>query len=220
MIGVLHTHSRALNFHPHIHTVMPAAVIDKANRLWRKKEGKYLFDHKALAKVFRAKMLAGLVKLGIALPTKYPVKWVVDCKSVGSGNKALVYLGRYLYRGVIRERDILSFKDGQVTFRYIDSDSGETKIRKVSAVKFLWLVLQHVLPRGFRRARNFGFLHPNSKTLIKLIQLLLNFNPKRWLPKIKPRAQMLCECCGGVMTIVQTRIKPVEPLTIQHCLVF
>ncbi len=154
MIGVLHTHSRALNFHPHLHTVIPAAVIDKTNRLWRKKEGKYLFGHKALAKVFRAKMLAGLVKLGIALPAKYPGKWVVDCKSVGSGDKALVYLGRYLYRGVIREKDILSFEDGQVTFRYIDSGMKETKIRKVSAVKFLWLVLQHVLPRGFRRARN------------------------------------------------------------------
>ncbi len=127
VIAVLHTHSRALNFHPYIHSVMPAAVIDKANRLWRKKEGKYLFDHKAQAKVFRAKMLADLIKIGIALPAKYPDKWVVDCKSVGSGNKALVYLGRYLYRGVIRERDILSCQDGQVTFRYIDSETGETK---------------------------------------------------------------------------------------------
>lgn len=215
VIAMLHTHSRALNFHPHLHTVMPAAAIDKTNKLWRKKRGKYLFQHKALAKVFRAKILAGLVKLGIALPEKYPAKWVVDCKSVGSGNKALVYLGRYLYRGVIREKDILSFKDGQVTFRYIDSHTGKTTIRKVSAVKFLWLVLQHVLPRRFRRARNYGFLHPNSKTLISLIQLLLKFNPKQWLPETKPRAEMRCDCCGGVMMIVQTRIKPVDPLTIQ-----
>lgn len=215
VIAVLHTHSRALNYHPHMHTVMPAAAIDKANRLWRKKRGKYLFKHKALAKVFRAKMLAGLVKLGITLPKNYPEKWVVDCKSVGSGNKALVYLGRYLYRGVIREKDILSYQDGQVTFRYIDSDTGKTTIRKVSAAKFLWLVLQHVLPRGFRRARNYGFLHPNSKSLIKLLQLLLHFDPAQWLPKTKLRADVRCECCGGVMMIVQTRIKPVDPLTIQ-----
>jgi hypothetical protein len=223
VVAVLHTHSRAINYHPHMHTVMPAAAIDKANKLWRKKKSKYLFKHKALAKVFRAKMLAGLVKLGITLPQSYPAKWIVDCKSVGSGDKALVYLGRYLYRGVIREKDILSCQDGQVTFAYIDSDSGKTKTRKVSAVKFLWLVLQHVLPRGFRRARNYGFLHPNSKTLIKLIHWILKFNPSQWLPTQKPRPQRLCECCGGAMMITRTRIKPekpTEPLTIQGSLPF
>jgi hypothetical protein len=212
VVAVLHTHSRALNFHPHIHAVLPAAAIDKTNRLWRKKKGKFLFHHKALAKVFRAKMLAGLVKLGLTLPQRYPEKWVVDCKSVGSGDKALVYLGRYLYRGVIQEKDILCCQDGQVTFRYIDSDTGKTKTRTVAAVKFLWLVLQHVLPRGFRRARNFGFLHPNSKTLIKLIHLLLKFDPKRWLPKRKPRPQLLCKCCGGLMIIVKTRIQKLKPI--------
>jgi hypothetical protein len=46
-----------------------------------------------------------------------PQKWIVNCKKVGSGGKALVYLGRYLYRGVIREQDILSVQDGKVTFR-------------------------------------------------------------------------------------------------------
>jgi hypothetical protein len=212
VVAVLHTHSRALNFHPHIHAVLPAAAIDKTNRLWRKKKGKFLFHHKALAKVFRAKMLAGLVKLGLTLPQRYPEKWVVDCKSVGSGDKALVYPGRYLYRGVIQEKDILCCQDGQVTFRYIDSDTGKTKTRTVTAVKFLWLVLQHVLPRGFRRARNFGFLHPNSKTLIKLIHLLLKFDPKRWLPIRKPRPQLLCKCCGGLMIITKTRIQKLKPI--------
>jgi hypothetical protein len=223
VIAVLHTHSRALNFHPHIHTVMPAAALDKANRLWRKKRSKYLFNHKALAKVFRAKFLAGLVKLGLSLPDYYPDKWVVDCKSVGSGDKALIYLGRYLYRGVIAEKDILCCEDGQITFRYIDSDTGKTTIRKVSAAKFIWLVLQHVLPRGFRRARNYGFLHPNSKTLIKLIHWLLKFDPGRWLPKTKPRPQLRCDC-GGLMEIISTRIKPVlkpsDPIPIQGILVF
>ncbi len=137
VVAVLHTHSRAINYHPHIHTVMPAAAIDKTNRLWRKKQGKFLFHHKALAKVFRGKILVGLVKLGITLPQCYPEKWVVDCKSVGSGDKALIYLGRYLYRGVIREKDILSCENGLVTFRYIDSDTGKTQKRKVPAVQFL-----------------------------------------------------------------------------------
>ena len=57
------------------------------------------FAHKALAKVFRAKLLAALAAAGLTLPACYPEQWVADCKSVGSGAKALIYLGRYLYRG-------------------------------------------------------------------------------------------------------------------------
>ena len=67
---------------------------------------------------------------------------------MGNGEKALVYLGRYLYRGVIQERDILRCEDGQVTFRFRDSGTGKNTLRTVSAAHFLWLVLQHVLPQG------------------------------------------------------------------------
>lgn len=207
VIAVLHTHSRQLSFHPHIHAVMPAATMDKKDKLWRQKEDKYLFNHRALAKVFRAKILAGLSALNLELPKSYPNKWVVDVQSVGAGDKALVYLGRYLYRGVIQEKDILSVKNGMVTFRYLESKSKRYKTITLSTVQFLWRVLQHVLPKGFRRARSYGFLHPNSKRLIQLIQLILKFNPKQWLPKKKPRSEIICSCCGAVMHIVRTRIK-------------
>ena len=101
-IAVLHTHSRRLDFHPHVHLVMPAAAIDGEKKLWRTKRGKkgkrknpsgYLFNHKALAKVFCAKLLDTIIREGLKLPANYPQKWVVDIKSVGSGEKALLYLG-------------------------------------------------------------------------------------------------------------------------------
>ena len=63
------------------------------------KGGGYLFNHKALAKVFRAKFLTAVGALGLPLPPDLPEDWVVDCKCVGTGGPALVYLGRYLYRG-------------------------------------------------------------------------------------------------------------------------
>jgi hypothetical protein len=72
----------------------------------------------------------------------------------------------------------------------------------------LWLILQHVLPKGFRRARNFGFLHPNSKRLIALLQYLFGLDPTRALVWIKPRPRLACPCCGGDMKIVKTRIIP------------
>ena len=205
-VAVLHTHSRELKFHPHLHIVMPGATIDKANRLWSKKTGQYLFNHKALAKVFRAKLLEALSNNHLNLPSNYPDKWVVDCRHVGKGNKALVYLGRYLYRGVIQEKDILSCHNGQVTFRYQNSKTKKYQTRTLSAIKFLWLVFQHILPRGFRRARDYGFLHHNSKKLIQLIHLLFKINPGAWIAKVKKRTQMICACCGSTMEIVKTNI--------------
>ena len=102
-IAVLHTHSRRLDFHPHVHLVVPAAAVDAAKQRWRckrrGKNGTCLFNAKAVAKVFRAKMLAAIEAAGIPLPARYPQEWVAHCKSVGTGQKALIYLGRYLYRG-------------------------------------------------------------------------------------------------------------------------
>jgi len=213
-IAVLHTNTRQLAYHPHVHLVMPAAAVDGKRRQWRtKRRGKakagYLFNHKALAKVFRGKMLAAIEAAGLTLPGRHPEKWVVDCKSVGSGEKALIYLGRYLYRGVIAEKDIVACDNAQVSFRYRNAKTGTMERRTVAGAHFLWLVLQHVLPKGFRRARNFGFLHSNCKRLIALLHVLLKFAPCQAVAWFKERAPILCTCCGAVMVIVKTRIRAV-----------
>jgi len=208
-IAVLHTHSRKLDYHPHIHVIIPMAAINKEQRLWREKSGNYLFSHTALAKVFRAKMLDNITQLGLTLPAKHPEKWVVDCQSVGEGSKAITYLGRYLYRGVIQEKDILEVKEGNVTFRYQNGQTKKMETRTVSGAKFLWLLMQHVLPKRFRRTRNYGFLHPNSK-LLKQIQLITQVFIRPFKPT--PRATISCPCCGGEMKIVETRITERKPI--------
>lgn len=227
-IAVLHTNTRRLDYHPHVHLVMPAAAIDAECKRWRTKrggqakraaspaqpgraKGGYLFNHKALAKVFRAKMLAGIEAAGLAPPARAPQEWVVDCKSVGNGEKALVYLGRYLYRGVIREKDIVACGDGRVSFRFRDAKTGKMELRTVSGAQFLWLVIQHVLPKGLRRARNFGFLHPNCKRLIALLHVLLKFVPPQIAAGVKERPPIACPCCGAVMKIVRTRVHSLFP---------
>lgn len=84
-------------------------------------------------------------------------------------------------KGVIQEKAIIACRDGQVTFRYRDSKTRQRRTRILPGAQFLWLILRHVLPKGFRRARNFGFLHPNSKRLIRLLQVLLGVNPNQAL---------------------------------------
>ena len=191
---------------------MPAIAVDQLNELVHIKHGKYLFNHNALATVFRGKLLAKLTQEKQWLPNDIPQKWVVNCKQVGAGGKALVYLGRYLYRGVIREKDILSIHNGMVTFRYQVSKTKRWKTRTETGAKFLWLVLQHVLPTGFRRARNFGFLHPNSKRMIRILLTLGTLDPKKMLGKIglRQRPQITCACCGGKMQVGRRRIPIVD----------
>ena len=163
-------------------------------------------------------MLAAPREEGLVAPPKRPEQWVVGCKCVGNGGPALVYLGRYLYRGVIQEGDIIRCDNGQVSFRYRDSKTKKMALRTVSGATFLWLVLQHVLPKGFRRACNFGFLHPNSKRLIALLRLLVFKQPVS-PPAPTPRPQWLYTCCGAPMRIVRRRILPpsvIAPLEPTH----
>lgn len=173
--AVLHTHSRRLDFHPHVHFIVPAGALDPKHRLWRRKNGTYLFHQGNLAKVFRAKWFQALNDQGLRVNATVPKDWVVDCKHVGRGDKALTYLGKYLYRGVLQEKNILRCENGQVTFRYTEN-TGAVNTRTLPGAEFLWLLLQHVLPKGFRRSRDYGFLHSNSKPLIQLLQYLFRLS--------------------------------------------
>jgi hypothetical protein len=214
--AVLHTHSRALDFHPHVHAIIPAAAIDQAKRRWRQKRPRstkrpYLFNEKALAKVLRAKILDAITAAELTLPERHPESWVVHCTCVGSGEKALVYLGRYLYRGVIREADILECSSTHVRFRFRNSKTNRFDERQLPGADFLWLVLQHVLPKGFRRTRCFGFLHPNCKRLIAVIHLVLKVALYPASACVHQRPAFPCPCCGSPMRIVRTRLPDAVP---------
>lgn len=200
MTMVLHTHSRRLDFHPHVHVVVPGGGVDKRRRQWKKKKGKYLFNEFALAKVFRARFLAALNDAGLSIPKNVPEEWVVDCDHVGKGISALKYLSRYLYRGVISEKNIVSNQNGQVTFKYIESKTGKPRYRTLKGEDFLQLIMQHVLPKGFRRVRDYGFLHGNAKKLLFLVQLILHV----FIKKIerRPRPAFKCPRCKAPMMIV------------------
>ena len=200
MTAILHTHTRQLDFHPHVHIVVPGGGIDALRRQWKKAKGKYLFNEFALAKVFRARFLDALNAAQLPIPFGVPDKWVVNCKHVGKGQPALEYLSRYLYRGVIGEKNIMANEGGNVTFRYIDGKTGQSKTRRLKGEAFLWLVLQHVLPKGFRRVRDYGFLHGNAKKRLNLVQLILQVIIKAKV--LRPRPLFKCPVCQSPMTII------------------
>jgi hypothetical protein len=199
MTAVLHTHNRRLDYHPHIHFVVPGGGVDKARKQWKKKKGKYLFNAFALAKVFRARFLEALNKAGLST-SHLPVEWVADCTYVGKGLSSLKYLSRYLYRGVISENNIVANQNGHVTFKYVDNRTSETRYRTEKGENFLWLVLQHVLPKGFRRTRDYGFLHGNAKKLLSLVQLVLQVLIQTWASRSRPAFK--CPKCQAPMQIL------------------
>jgi hypothetical protein len=200
LTAIMHTHSRRLDYHPHIHVVVPGGGVDKARKQWKKKQDKYLFNEFALAKVFRARFLAALNEAGLSIPKSVAPKWVVDCAHVGKGITALKYLSRYLYRGVISEKNIVSNQNGHVIFKYVNSRTGKTNYRTVKGEDFLWLVLQHVLPKGFRRVRDYGFLHGNAKKLLSLVQMVLQVLIESCAPRSRPIFK--CPKCQAPMKIM------------------
>ncbi|MCP3927817.1 MAG: IS91 family transposase, partial [Bacteroidetes bacterium] len=202
MTMVLHTNTRRLDYHPHVHVVLPGGGIDK-RRLWKNLKGKYLFNGKALAKKFRGRFLAELALAGLVIPEKTPEKWVAHCEHVGRGGEVLKYLSRYLYRGVVSEKNIVANHDGRVTFRYLESKTGVVNSRTLAGEDFLHLVLQHVLPKGFRRVRDYGFLHGNAKKLRFLVQLILHVIVEQLM--LRPRPVFKCPCCKASMVIVGFR---------------
>ena len=202
--AVLHTHSRSRDYHPHVHLVVTGGGLNLDSGKWKAKR-RYLFNSQNLARVFRAKLLQRLRGLGLSAPPDTPKDWVAHCACVGDGDHALAYLARYLYRGVLSETDMLGIEGDNVRFRYRDAKTRELRTRSLPGADFLWLLLAHVLPRGFRRCRSYGLLHHRRTPLLQRVQLMLRVV----LPPTEPRSRrpLLCKHCGQPM-----RIRP-APLT-------
>ena len=208
--AVLHTNNRKLDYHPHVHMLVPAGAINTETSVWSTKKGDYLFNEMNLARVFRGKWFDAMKRVGLSVKETLPEEWIVNCKAVGGGEKALIYLGKYLYRGVLPEKNILSDTNGVVTFQYVDNE-GQKMTRSLPGGEFLWMLLLHVLPRRFRRVRDFGLLHANAKRLVQIVQLILNVR----LPWPKPpreKTPIICPKCGALMQILAVRLRADSPL--------
>jgi len=168
-VMVLHTWNQRLQFHPHIHCIVPGAGIDAEGRVVTVKNGNFLVPQSALCEVFRARMrdhIAELLKsTDVVLPEIDPAVWRKDwgvhLTAFGGGENMIKYLGRYVCRTAIGDSRILSVTDTHVTFRYKDRANGDAlRTENLSGPEFVARYLRHVLPRGLRSIRYHGFMHP------------------------------------------------------------
>lgn len=162
VLAVLHTWTRVLAYHPHVHLLVPAIGLNADGQLVRARQSFFL-PVKALSKLFRGKLRAmAEQELGKRLPWVEQQEWVVYCKPAASrGRRVLRYLSRYMFRQAITNSRILHLgDDGSVTFKYKDGTTGQWKQMTIPAVEFLRRYLQHVLPKGLHKVRYAGLWHP------------------------------------------------------------
>jgi Zn finger protein HypA/HybF involved in hydrogenase expression len=214
-VGVLHTWTRLLMYHPHIHYIVPAGAFDVIRNVWNKSGHQFLIPVKALSKIFRENFRTLLKKRDpdifqlIPADIWYTKGFNTNSEKKGSGKQALLYLSRYIYRTAISNNRILSDKNGKVTFQYKPSGENQYQTINVSSLEFIRRFLQHVLPVGFQKVRYYGFLNGSAKSDWE--QLKAYFQLKDVIIPDKPEqleTHFFCPKCKTKMILVASYLRP------------
>jgi ribosomal protein L37AE/L43A len=208
MVGVLHTWTRQLIYHPHVHYLVTGGGLTKAGG-WRSSRAHFLLPEKPLAMIFRAKLRDELKNAGLFPQVDRRVwkkDWVVDCEPVGTGTAAFKYLAPYIFRVALSNSRLLSLADGQVTFNYKESATEQLRSCTLAAEEFMRRFLQHVLPERFVKVRYYGLLAPRHRHLLGQARQLLAANGKQ--PPIGN---------NGQAAILNQQPTMREPLRCPHC---
>ena len=227
--SVLHTWNQRLQHHPHVHCVIAAGGLAPDQARWIASTRSFFLPVKVLSRVFRGKFLAGLKKAfhhghlqfhGHLAPLAEPGSfaawlrclfrhdWIVYSKRpFGGPEQVLRYLGAYTHRVGISNSRLLALSEGRVRFRWRDSAHGNRKrVMSLPVDEFLRRFLLHLLPRGFVRIRNFGFLANRQRAaLLPLCFRLLPSSTPASDASEPPRSQPLPKCprCGGSMHVLE-----------------
>jgi len=203
--GILHTWTRQLEYHPHVHFIVPGGGLNKDGTEWLASGAAFYVHARPLGKIFRAKFTEEIKAEGLSVPQcVWDPDWVIDARHVGNGNAALKYLAQYVFRVAIAPSRIIRVTEGKVLFRY--QRSGEKKWRtcRLEVVEFIRRYLQHVLPHGFTKVRHYGFLAPNCRVPLERIRELICalyefIKPLLPGPRPKHRKPWKCKGCGGTI---------------------
>jgi putative transposase/transposase-like zinc-binding protein len=188
VLAILHTWGQTLVRHPHVHCVVPTGGLSADHQRWvRPKYAGFFLPVKVLSRVFRGKLVAALRRayardqLDLAGATEdlrdparwhafidalFQTDWVVYGKpAFGGASAVLRYLGRYTHRVAISNHRLRAFDGARNTFQWKDyADDNQSRTMTLSAMEFLRRFVQHILPRGFVRIRQSGFLANTCRT--------------------------------------------------------
>jgi hypothetical protein len=178
MWGVLHTWTRTLIYHPHIHYLVPAGGLSLDGQRWVATRSEFLVRVEPLSDHFRTCFRQRLAEnaptaLATIAPRVWQQRWVTHSQPAGSGQSALRYLSRYVFQTATGNRRLTPLPDGRVLWKYRDSDTRQWRSIALEKQELIRRFLQHVLPAGYHRVRRFGWLHPAAKARRQRVELLL-----------------------------------------------
>lgn len=192
ILAVLHTWSRTLEYHPHAHLLVTAGGLSSDGTAWVKPaHARFLGPGYILSRSFRGKLRAALARAGLDHridPAVWRQRWTVHVQQIGTGEHALLYLSRYVYRVALTNHRIERFDQDYVTFRYTHARSGQTRSVRLPVQTFLARFLQHVLPRGFAKIRSYGLLSSSRQPDLERARHLLEFHAARSTSSTSTRA--------------------------------
>ncbi|PYT04936.1 MAG: IS91 family transposase [Acidobacteria bacterium] len=211
MVGVLHTWTRALIYHPHVHYIVTGGALTESGE-WKRSREDFLVPVRALSVIFRAKfrdLLKNTELFDQVDARVWKKQWVVHSEPVGTGEAAFKYLAPYIFRVAISNSRIVKLEDGRVTFKYKDSATDQVRYATVSAEEFMRRFLQHVLPERFVKVRYYGLLSPGNRHLLKRAREALGSRASGSTACIEDgvtnqRELPRCPSCGSEMTLIGT----------------
>ena len=194
---VLHTWTRALTYHPHVHCIVTGGGLSLDGKRWISTSKKYLFPFKVLSRLFRGKFLAALRQahsagelkgvsakdFAVLVAQLYRKEWVAYAKKpFGRVEHVFEYLGRYTHRVGISNQRLLGLEEHAVRFLTKNGQSVS-----LPPEEFIRRFLQHVLPPGFVKIRHYGLLAP-ANVNTKLQAALRLLSPPELPPLVEPVA--------------------------------
>jgi hypothetical protein len=207
LTAVLHTWTRDLRFHAHLHCVVTGGGLTRDGTQWKRSKQDYLFPVSVLSALFRGKLVAALDEAyreghldvrgvqglyNTADPDSawrrlrrklYRTRWVSYAKPPFAGPESVYqYLGRYTHRVGLSNHRLVSATQDAITFR-TRGDATAT----LHPHEFLRRFLQHVLPPGFVKLRHYGLLAPgNVNTRLVAARGVLEGKPRPPPPEPPP----------------------------------
>jgi hypothetical protein len=182
MLGVLHTWTRTLEYHPHVHYLVPGGGLSLNQRQWFETPPQFLLPVKALSdrcrNLFREALQKQMPEALADLPAQvWKQRWVVHSAAVGSGQNALRYLSRYVFKTATGNRQLQLLPNGRLRWPFRQSGTGAWRHIELEPFEFIRRFLQHVLPSSFHRVRRFGWLHSAGRAKFKRVRALLKTPP-------------------------------------------
>jgi hypothetical protein len=207
--GVLHTWGRQLQYHPHIHYIVPGGGLSKDRAKWLPSRANVFVPVKALSPISRALFKDDMRQAGLLKhidPQAWSIPWNVHSQAHPNSHTAFTYLAPYVFRVVISNRRIVSLQERIVTFPYRKPGSSRPRTTRLDAMEFSRRCLQHVLPDGLMKVRHFGFVHASCAISINTLRSMsvpAHATPFKLTQSIPSQPLVaLCPTCGKPMHVV------------------